>query len=103
MAAVPGFVTLTDRVRTVANSATGIVTVMDVGVMADGIRTSEPKFTVAPAPKPVPAIVSDLKSPFIPVRPKVGESRVSVGDDGGGTEVTIRIAENYLLRFPSKH
>ena len=56
---MPGFVTLTDTVRAVENSATGIVTVTAVEVTADGVNTSEPKFTIAPVMKPVPTMVRD--------------------------------------------
>ena len=96
---MPGFVTLIDTVRTVENSATGIVTVTEVEVTADGVRTSAPKLTVAPLTKPVPMIVRDLKSPFIPASPKLGESRVRVSGDGGGTALTLRVAE-LLVTLP---
>src|SRR5215472_4078704 len=71
----PGFVTVTFGVPPVAKSAAGIVTTICVAVMEVGVSAGfEPNVTVAPATKPVPAIVSVKAAP-----PAVA----LVGDRGG--------------------
>ena len=77
------------------------MTVTDVGVIAEGVKTLLPKFTVAPLANPVPKIVKELKFPFIPTKPIFGERRVIASGDGGGAGFTVRAAE-LLVTFPEE-
>jgi len=68
-----GFVTVTFGVPPVAISAEGIVTVMVVDVIKEGVSAGlEPNVTVAPATKPVPLIVNANAAP--PALVLAGES-----------------------------
>jgi hypothetical protein len=60
--------------------------------------TPESKFTVAPLTNPVPKIVNELKSPFMPTNPMFGERRVKESGEGGGTGFTVKDAE-LLMTF----
>ena len=73
-----GFVTVTFTVPAVAISAAGIVATIWVLVTEDGVIAGfDPKFTVAPATKPVPVRVNVKAAP--PTVAEVGASEVSVG------------------------
>ena len=67
--------------------------------MEDGVRTLEPKFTVAPLTNPVPKIVRELKLPVMPTSPMFGERRVTLSGEGGGAGLIERPAE-LLITFP---
>jgi len=73
-----GFVTVTFAVPAVVMSAAGIVATIWVLVTDDGVIAGlDPKFTVAPATKPVPVRVNVKAAP--PAVAEVGEIKVSVG------------------------
>ena len=73
-----GFVTVTFTVPAVAISAAGIVATIWVLVTEDGVIAGfDPKFTVAPATKPVPVRVNVKATP--PTVAEVGAREVSVG------------------------
>ena len=73
-----GFVTVTFIVPAVVMSAAGIVATIWVLVTDDGVIAGfDPKFTVAPATKPVPVRVNVKAAP--PAVAEVGAIEVSVG------------------------
>ena len=73
-----GFVTVTFTVPAVVISAAGIVATIWVPVTDEGVITGlVPKFTVAPATKPVPARVNVKAAP--PTVAEVGATEVRVG------------------------
>jgi hypothetical protein len=75
-----GFVTVTFTVPAVAISAAGIVATICVLVTDDGVIAGlDPKFTVAPLAKPVPAMVSVNAAP--PTVEEAGAIEVSVGPE----------------------
>ena len=77
-----GFVTVTFTVPAVEISAAGIVATIWVLVTDEGVIAGlAPKFTVAPATKPVPVIVSVKHAP--PTVAEVGAIEVSVGAETG--------------------
>src|SRR5262249_61765360 len=73
-------------------SAAGTFTRIEVGLIEEGIRTLEPKFTTAPLINPVPVMVSELRSP-LPTNAIGGESLVMVIGLGGGGMTTVSDAE----------
>src|SRR5215471_15648927 len=72
-----GSVTLTFTLLAEVRSAAGSFTRIEVGLIEEGIRTLEPKFTTAPLINPVPVMVSELRSP-LPTNAIGGESLVMV-------------------------
>ena len=75
-----GFVTVTFTVPAVAMSAAGIVTPIWVLVTDEGVMAGlDPKFTVAPATKPVPVRVNVKAAP--PAEAEAGAIEVSVGPE----------------------
>jgi len=75
-----GFVTVTFTVPAVAISAAGIVATICVLVTEEGVIAGlVPKFTVAPALKPVPVILSVNPAP--PTVAVVGATEVSAGPE----------------------
>ena len=77
-----GFVTVTFTVPAVAMSVAGIVATICVVVTDEGVIAGlAPKFTVAPATKPVPVRVNVNAAP--PTVAEVGAIEVSVGAETG--------------------
>ena len=75
-----GFVTVTFAVPAVVMSAAGIVATIWVLVTDDGVIAGlDPKFTVAPATKPVPVRVNVKAAP--PTAAETGAIEVSVGPE----------------------
>ena len=75
-----GLVTVTFTVPAVAMSAAGIVATIWVLVTEDGVIAGfDPKFTVAPATKPVPVRVNVKAAP--PTAAEVGATEASVKPD----------------------
>src|ERR1700746_2405759 len=77
-----GSLTLTFTLLAEVRSAAGTFTSIEVGLIEDGIRTFEPKFTTAPLINPVPVMIRESRSP-LPTNAIGGESLVMVMGLGG--------------------